>query len=246
MGANAQTSVPSFADGQVLTGQQQTEINTGIPVFATSVERDAAFGGTGEKVLAEGQYAYLEDTNATQVYDGSTWQSVGIAPGLVCVKAETAFSAVASFTVDNVFTSDYTNYLMLMTWTVSIASQPTTVLRVGGVDATSNYNYQRGIAQSTSISNDRYANQSSILCASFTYAPSSFSAMTLTIYQPQLATTTFFNAFNAATDTALTVPRNDNFSGNHNAATAYDGIKFAVPTGTFTGTYAIYGYSKTV
>jgi hypothetical protein len=74
MGANAQTSVPSFADGQVLTGQQQTEINTGIPVFATSVERDAAFGGTGEKVLAEGQYAYLEDTNATQFYDGSTWQ----------------------------------------------------------------------------------------------------------------------------------------------------------------------------
>jgi hypothetical protein len=77
MGANAQTSVPVFTSGQVLTAQQQTEINTGIPVFATSVERDAAFGGTGEKTLAEGQFAFLEDTDTTQYYDGSTWQAVG-------------------------------------------------------------------------------------------------------------------------------------------------------------------------
>jgi hypothetical protein len=76
MGANAQTSVPVFTSGQVLTAQQQTEINTGVPVFATTVERDAAFGGTGEKTLAEGQFAYLEDSNTTQYYDGSTWQAV--------------------------------------------------------------------------------------------------------------------------------------------------------------------------
>ena len=60
MGANAQTSVPAFTAGQVLTAQQQTEINTGIPVFATTITRDAAFGGSGEKTLAEGQYAYIE------------------------------------------------------------------------------------------------------------------------------------------------------------------------------------------
>jgi hypothetical protein len=76
MGANAQTSVPVFTSGQVLTAQQQTEINTGIPVFATSVERDAAFGGTGLKTLAEGQFAFLEDTDATQYYDGSTWEAM--------------------------------------------------------------------------------------------------------------------------------------------------------------------------
>lgn len=77
MGANAQTSVPDFTAGQVLTAAQMTEVNTGIPVFADSTARDAAFGGTGEKTLAEGQFAYLEDTNATQFYDGATWQSVG-------------------------------------------------------------------------------------------------------------------------------------------------------------------------
>jgi len=76
MGANAQTSVPAFTAGQVLTAAQVNNINTGIPVFASSTERDAAFGGTGEKTLAEGQMAYLEDTNATQYYDGSSWAAV--------------------------------------------------------------------------------------------------------------------------------------------------------------------------
>lgn len=73
MGANAQTSVPVFTAGQVLTAQQQTEINTGIPVFTSGTTRNAAFGNTGEKTLAEGQFAYLEDVNYLQVYNGSAW-----------------------------------------------------------------------------------------------------------------------------------------------------------------------------
>jgi hypothetical protein len=77
MGANAQTAVPAFTAGQVLTAAQQTQINTGIPVFATTVTRDAAFGGAGEKTLAEGQFAYIEATNTTQYYDGAAWQSLG-------------------------------------------------------------------------------------------------------------------------------------------------------------------------
>lgn len=79
MGLNAQTSVPVFTAGNVLTAQQQKEINTGIPVFATTVTRDAAFGATGEKTLAEGQFCYLEDTNRTQYYDGAAWQSLVVA-----------------------------------------------------------------------------------------------------------------------------------------------------------------------
>jgi|DEB19_MinimDraft_3_1074340.scaffolds.fasta_scaffold05340_8 hypothetical protein len=77
MGANAQTSVPSFTAGEVLTAANMNiSARTGIPVFADTTARDAAFGGTGEKTLAEGQFAYLEDTNATQYYDGSAWQAV--------------------------------------------------------------------------------------------------------------------------------------------------------------------------
>lgn len=75
MGLNAQTVVPVFTAGQILTAAQVTQINTGIPVFATTTTRDAAFGGAGEKTLAQGQYAYIEANSQMQVYTGSAWIS---------------------------------------------------------------------------------------------------------------------------------------------------------------------------
>ena len=77
MGANAQTTVQKFVDGAVLTAAEQNfSAATGVPVFATTVTRDAAFGGAN-KVLAEGQTCYLESTNVVQYYDGAAWASVG-------------------------------------------------------------------------------------------------------------------------------------------------------------------------
>lgn len=113
MGVNAQTSVPAFTAGQVLTAAEMTEVNTGIPVFATTVTRDAAFGGTGEKVLAEGQYAYIEATNTTQFYDGAAWQSVG--GGLTLIKSQTITPGVGSVAVTDVFSATYEQYQISIT-----------------------------------------------------------------------------------------------------------------------------------
>lgn len=77
MGVNAQTSVPKFTSGDVLTAANTNLLANGIPVFSGTATRDAAFGGSGEKTLAEGQFAYLEDSNTTQYYDGSSWLPVG-------------------------------------------------------------------------------------------------------------------------------------------------------------------------
>jgi len=76
MGLNAVTQTYDFTAGQVLTAAQMDNVNCGIPVFATTVTRDAAFGGTGEKTLAEGQFAYTEDTNTTWFYTGTVWSPV--------------------------------------------------------------------------------------------------------------------------------------------------------------------------
>jgi len=82
MGANAQTSVPLFVANTVLTAAQQNiSAATGVPVFATTVTRDAAFGGAN-KVLAEGQLCYLESTNVVQQYNGSSWETVGPSTGI--------------------------------------------------------------------------------------------------------------------------------------------------------------------
>jgi len=75
---NEQTSVPLFASGEVLTAANMNiSAGTGVPVFATTVTRDAAFGGASEKVLAEGQLCYLSSTNVVQYYDGAAWATVG-------------------------------------------------------------------------------------------------------------------------------------------------------------------------
>lgn len=101
MGANAQTSVPAFTAGQILTAQQQTQINTGIPVFATTTTRDAAFGGTGEKTLAEGQFAYIEASDTVQYYNGTSWLTFGgkIAQVVSTAKTDT-FSTTSTTFVD--------------------------------------------------------------------------------------------------------------------------------------------------
>ena len=130
MGANQQTSVPAFVTGQVLTAEQQTWINTGIPVFATTTTRDAAFGGTGEKVLAEGQFAYLEDSNTTQYYDGSSWIAVGKS-GLTLISATTIGSAVSTVTVSNAFSATYDNYRIIISGGASSVSDAGLTLTVG-------------------------------------------------------------------------------------------------------------------
>lgn len=88
MGANAQTTVPTFTAGQILTADQQNQsARTGVPVFASTTTRDAAFG-TGKKTLAEGQLCYVENLTGVaqlQYYDGAAWVSL-VASGVVQVK----------------------------------------------------------------------------------------------------------------------------------------------------------------
>jgi len=75
--ANTQTTVPLFVANTILTAEQQNiSAGTGVPVFATTVTRDAAFGGSN-KALAEGQLAYIEASNVVQYYDGAAWATVG-------------------------------------------------------------------------------------------------------------------------------------------------------------------------
>lgn len=114
MGANASTAVPLYAAGQVLDAARLNLTNAGIPVFSGTATRDAAFGGSGEKVLAEGQFAYLEDTNALQFYDSASWQSVS---GKI--------AQVLSVTKTSTFTTTSTTYTDLTDLTLTITPTAT-------------------------------------------------------------------------------------------------------------------------
>jgi hypothetical protein len=67
-----------FTSGSVLTA---SDVNTylmdqTIMRFTSTTTRDAAFGGAGEPTLAEGMFAYTDDTNTLWSYNGSSWVAV--------------------------------------------------------------------------------------------------------------------------------------------------------------------------
>ena len=128
MGANAVTTVPVYTAGEVLTAADMNITNSGIPVFATTVTRDAAFGGTGEKTLAEGQFAYIEATNTTQYYDGATWQSVAEARQIAIFNETQAQNTDGGTSVANAWTKKVLNTSVYNTITgCSIASSVITL-----------------------------------------------------------------------------------------------------------------------
>jgi len=160
--------------------------------------------------------------------------------GLVCVKAETTVTAAASATADSIFTSSYTNYLLLLNYTTSTTQAIEMQFRVGGVSATTNYTYQTMQGFGTTPSTNPFSAQSS--AAIGYYANTAQQYAVINIGNVQLAKATSYSTQGGALAGALHYA----IQGTHTTATAYDGINILVASGTWTGTYAIYGYSKTV
>jgi hypothetical protein len=157
MGANAVTTVPVYTAGEVLTAADMNITNSGIPVFATTVTRDAAFGGTGEKTLAEGQFAYIEATNATQYYDGAAWVGLGAKVAQVlAVQKNDSFSTTSSSFVD----------LTGLTLTITPTSASSTILIGYTVQGTGVAATNMGVIQivrgSTAIGNAAAAGSRSV------------------------------------------------------------------------------------
>jgi len=134
MGANASTAVPLYASGQVLDAARLNLTNCGVPVFSGTATRDAAFGSSGEKVLAEGQLCYLEDSNSVLYYDSAAWQSVGSTSAVVQVK---------STTKTDTFTMSSTTYADVTGLSVSIT--PTSASNKIYVIASINFNGDAGV-----------------------------------------------------------------------------------------------------
>lgn len=107
--ANEQTSVPLYAASEILTAANMNiSAGTGVPVFATTVTRDAAFGGAGEKALAEGQLCYLSSTNVTQYYDGAAWITLGGGTGKVLQTVSAGYSTSTATSSTSYVTTNLT------------------------------------------------------------------------------------------------------------------------------------------
>jgi len=239
--ANEQTSVPLFVADTILTAEQQNiSAGTGVPVFATTVTRDAAFGGASEKVLAEGQLCYLSASNIVQYYDGAAWATVGpaAASGLIFL---TAVSFTAQTTVafaNSLFSATYQNYQVFMELdTVSGSSNWTMQLR-NNSGALSTANYFGGLIGTSYTGSTVNVGSNGLTAFDFGTAASDCNNIAMTVFNPN-------NNVRNTTWSGTTFNNNNNdlggaFGGLYKAVAAYTGLQFNFST-TVTGTYRVYG-----
>jgi hypothetical protein len=233
MGANATTFVPTYVASEVLTAADLNVTNSGIPVFATTVTRDAAFGGLDEKTLAEGQFAYIEATNTTQYYDGAAWQSVG-ASALVRVGGGSLSSTATTFT--SVFSSTYNNYKIILS-NLTGSGNGFIAFRFG--TATTNYYYGAPIFTYTGSTSQVSGSNVSVIRFMNINATSGGSA-TIEVQNPNLAVKSNAQIMAAWPETAGYAQFTAGFI---NDSTQYTSFTIAAETGTLTGTCDVYGYT---
>ena len=238
MGANAVTTVPVYVTGEVLTAADMNITNSGIPVFATTVTRDAAFGGAEEKTLAEGQFAYIEASNATQYYDGAAWQAVGVSPGLVLIKTQTIGTTVGSVTVSDAFSATYDAYKITITG--GVGSTNANLGMILGATATG---YYYGLSGATYLGAANNAGAQN--AASWPFVGNSTAntiQFTCEIFGPFLSKITTVNSSYTGLETASS---SNLFGGMLNNSTSYTAFTVTPASGTLTGgTIRVYGYAN--
>ena len=224
----------------------------------------AAFGGTGEKTLAEGQFAYIEATNTTQYYDGAAWQSVGVAtaPGLVPIVpssvavgsgtgtasaiGQVTFTTASSVSLNGVFTSSYRNYRVVFNTTAASGTGTIIIrLRAAGSDVTT-ANYLAQTLQGSG--NAAPANAIVTGGASWPYmslgsAADAINGFVCDLFNPQATAHTSGLATTGIIDSAgnsTIILRNYVYQ----ATTSFDGLSFIMSANNFTGTVTVYGYNQ--
>jgi hypothetical protein len=226
----------TFTAGEVLTASnvQNYLMDQSVMVFGGSAARSSAIGTAN---FEEGMVSYLTDTDKVEAYNGTNWVSVAptTSQGLTLINT-TSFSAVASQSINNVFSATYTDYKIIYNATHSTSSNVNFRLRVSGADdTTSNYSFQiltsalhiTTSANSTGLNTWSYAGSGGESCAEML----------------------LFNPF-ATANTKAIVNHNDGSANARiaqlyfNATTSFTGITIYPNTGTLTGSISVFGVNK--
>jgi hypothetical protein len=172
------------------------------------------------------------------VWNGATWDSPAgqpfIAPGLVLLATQ-SFSGTNTLIFNNVFTSTYDTYKIILSASSSAGQDPAFRLRSGGAEvATSTYNdtYLQGYNGAASASTNTGVAQ-----ARFGRLDTNGGFVSIELTNPALPANTY--GIGGSFDSAGFFR---SISIRHTNSTAYDGFQIAL-SGT-TGTISVYGIRK--
>jgi hypothetical protein len=122
-----------FTNGSVLNASEINEnlMRQSVMVFSNAAARTAAITSP-----VEGMLTWLEDVNRYENYNGTAW----VSPFGLTLLNTTTFTSATTVNVDNVFTSAFVNYKIIVTATAAAGHDSAFTLRAGGVNSTVSYN----------------------------------------------------------------------------------------------------------
>jgi len=175
------------------------------------------------------------DFTAGQVLTAAQMNAIG----LWKVSAST-FSAAASHSVNNCFTSDFDAYRVIAHFSSSTSLTTTMRLRVGGVDNSGASSYGITILKAFNSTTDSSTSNTSSFGFSGT-AQGAITALSFDIWQPAVAVNTVINGLTTQGMIAENA-KTSTFWGRHDVNTAFDGFTLIASTGNITGYVKVYGY----
>jgi hypothetical protein len=232
----------TFTAGEVLTASnvQNYLMDQSVMVFGGSAARSSAIGTAN---FEEGMVSYLTDTDKVEAYNGTNWVSVAptTSQGLTLINT-TSFSAVASQSINDVFSTTYDYYKILMTYVCSTGDNELRIrYRVSGADnSNSVYDNQRILGENTTIAAQQETAQTS---NRFAIQSTIQSVAEGIIYNPFKTARTYHNTTSSFPNSAGN-PRLALYAGVHEEDTSFTGFTLISSSGTTTGTISVFGFNK--
>jgi hypothetical protein len=220
-----------FTNGSTLQASELNEnlMQQSIAVFSNAAARTAAITSP-----VEGQMTYLEDTDQYASWNGSSW----VSPFGMTFLNRTSFSAATSVSVNNVFSSSYDNYKVLLRITGSSVDGSDVSIRTrsSGTDFSSNV-YRRaliyyGLTNSAAITSGVNLTSTASVIASSSDVLGA--ASEINIFEPFLTARTALKAssLGAVVFESSTII---------NATNSFDGFTIYPASGNITGNIRVYG-----
>ena len=195
-----------------------------------------------------GMQFFETDTKALYLYDGSAWVSMldtDTPPGLVYISSF-ATGSVTSYPINNVFSSAFTNYKLILR-SVSAPSSDTDIglrLRTSGTDATTSYQ-----TMGTSMRDSGVTASYNASAATYWYLGQSdgptvgpYYASSIDIYSPFVTAQTFATGLASSID-SLGFSAGYYLTYNRTVSASHDGFTLLGTSGaTINLTGIIYGY----
>ena len=211
-----------------------------IRSFANAADRTAAIPSPTEGIVS-----YLNDVDALQVYSGSAWVSSALATGSGLVHITTStFTTSSSETFNNVFTTAFRNYKIVVDLITSAGNNLSLKLISAGTPASTSYHYGgfRITSGASQTVTGGISGTSFLICSAT--GTSIVSNLTVDVLAPQIARATGILATGQGYAAGVGQYTADLNSGVHTMASSYDGFSISPGSGTFTGEISVYGYKR--